>query len=175
MRRVGVSLAAIAVMAFMNPVEAQQKRASPHETATATIEGAKVEVTYGRPYKKGRTTWGGQLVPTGKVWRLGADEATTLKTDKALQFGDLTVPAGEHTLFLHYAGEDSAQLVVNKQTGQWGTAYDEKQDLGRVPLKREKATEPVEQLTIAVEPQTGGGIFKITWDNATYAAPFKVQ
>jgi hypothetical protein len=78
-------------------------------------------------------------------------------------------------LFLHYGGEDSAELIVNKQTGQWGTAYDEKQDLGRVPLKREKASAPVEQLTIAVEPQAGGGVLKITWDDATYAAPFKVQ
>jgi hypothetical protein len=175
MRRFGLPLAAIAVMAFTNPVAAQRQRASPHETTTATIEGARIEVTYGRPYKKQRTTWGGQLVPTGKVWRLGADEATTLKSDKALQFGNLTVPAGEHTLFLHYGGEDSAELIVNKQTGQWGTAYDEKQDLGRVPLKREKASAPVEQLTIAVEPQAGGGVLKITWDDATYAAPFKVQ
>lgn len=175
MHRVGVTLGAIAMMAFLNPVEAQRQRASPHETTTATIEGAKIELTYGRPYKKGRTTWGGQLVPTGKVWRLGADEATTLKSDKALQFGNLTVPAGEHTLFLHNGGEDSAELVVNKQTGQWGTAYEEKQDLGRVPLTREKASAPVEQLTIAIEPEAGGGVLKITWDEATYSAPFKVR
>jgi hypothetical protein len=174
MRRFGSLVAAIAVMAFMNPVAAQQKRASPHETTTATIEGAKIEITYGRPYVKGRTTWGGQLVPAGKVWRLGADEATTLKTDKALQFEGLTVPAGEHTLFLHYGGENDAHLVVNKQTGQWGTAYDEKQDLGRIPLKREKAS-ATEQLTIGVEAAPGGGVLKITWDEATYSAAFKVQ
>lgn len=177
MRSSGTLLAAIAVMAFVNPVVAQQKRASPHETTTATIGGAKIEITYGRPYKKGRDVWNTAVtqVPGKDVWRMGADEATTLETSAALKFGDLTVPAGEYTLFLGQQPDGNRQLIISKQTGQWGTEYNAAQDLGRVDMKRQDAA-PTEQLTIAVEPSTaGGGVLKVTWDNLTYSAPFTVQ
>jgi hypothetical protein len=87
-RQFGALMATVAVAAFINPVLAQQKRASPHETASATIGGAKVDISYGRPYKKGRATWGSPLmqVPNQTTWRLGADEATTLKTSAPLAF-----------------------------------------------------------------------------------------
>ena len=77
---------------------------------------------------KGRTIWGG-LNPWDKVWRLGADEATTLTTDRALEFGAVRVPAGKHTLYM-WVSEKEPQLIINKQTGQWGTEYEAKQDSG---------------------------------------------
>jgi hypothetical protein len=176
MRRVGTLVAALAVMSFVNPVFAQRQRASPHETTTAALGSAKIEITYGRPFKKGRDVWNGAVTqaPSKDVWRMGADEATTLKTSADITIGNLKVPAGEYTLFFAH-GADAGSLIVNKQTGQWGMSYDAKQDLGRVELKQEKNASPVEQLTISVEPQGSNGTLKIAWDDRTYSAPISAQ
>src|SRR5262245_35963608 len=92
-----------------------EKRASPHDKTEATVDGARISIEYGRPYVKGRKIDGG-LVPYGKVWRTGADEATTMTTDKALMFGAVSLPAGTYTLFT-LPGETEWKLVINKQTG----------------------------------------------------------
>jgi hypothetical protein len=173
MKRFGVLVAALAVAAFANPVAAQQQRASPAKTATGTIGGAKIEINYSAPSKKGRQVWGGALLnsPSAEVWRLGANEATTLKTSAPLQFGSLKVPAGTYTLYFDHAKEGAEKLIISKQTGQWGTEYNQAQDLGRVDLKMEKLSSPVEQLTISVEQQGSGGAIKIAWDDRAYSAP----
>ena len=151
--------------------QAQEQRKSPHETAKATIDGANITIEYGRPSMKGRKIMG-ELVPFGKVWRTGADEATTLTTDKELQIAGTIVPAGKYTL----PGQADWQLIVNKQTGQWGTEYDQKQDLGRVPLKKAATPAPVEQLTISVDKNpAGGGLLKIAWENTALTAPITVR
>jgi hypothetical protein len=179
------SILTLAVMAATTlPLVAQQKRLSPHETVSAVIEGGRVTVTYGRPYtKKGdtgevRKIWGG-LVPYGKIWRTGADEATTLITQKALLFGDTVVPPGAYTLWTLPAEDGSAKLVINKQIGQWGVgpnSYDEKNDLARINLTKTALDTPVDQLTIAVSKNPGGGgVFKLSWENIQYSAPFTVQ
>src|ERR687896_70549 len=111
----------------------ENQRPSPHETVNATVDGAKISVTYGRPYMKGRKIAGG-LVPYGQVWRTGADEATTLVTDKALMFGSTHVQPGTYTLYT-LPSEKGWELIINKQTGQWGTDYDQAQDLARIPMK----------------------------------------
>ena len=102
------------------PLLAQQKRVSPHETISTVIDGNRVTVVYGRPYTKNpktgevRKIWGG-LVPYGKVWRTGADEATLLITQKPILFGDAVVPAGVYTLFTLPQADGSAKLIINKQ------------------------------------------------------------
>jgi Protein of unknown function (DUF2911) len=151
----------------------EKKRASPHETVTATVDGAKISVTYGRPYMKGRKVAGG-LIPYGAVWRTGADEATTLVTDKGLMFGNTHVSAGTYTLYTH-ASEKDWQLAINKQTGQWGTEYNAAQDLGRVPLTLAKTPSPVEQFTIAIVDTPAGGDLRLTWDTTQASAPFTVM
>ena len=98
----------------------------------ATIDGANISIEYGRPYMKGRKIEGG-LIPYDSIWRAGADEATTLTSDKALVIGGTKVPAGKHTLYVAATAGDW-QLAINNQTGQWGTDYDQKQDLARVVL-----------------------------------------
>ncbi len=122
------------------------KGGSPHETVEYKVGAATVTITYGRPYLKGRSL--DTLAPAGKVWRTGADEATTLKTDKDLQIGTLAVPAGTYTLYT--LPGSPWQLIVNKQTGQWGTVYQQGQDLGRVPMTAGTLSSPAEQLTVAV-------------------------
>jgi hypothetical protein len=172
MRKLTPILALAMTAGMMTAMHAQ--RASPHETAKATIDGATITVEYGRPYVKGRKIMGG-LVPYGKVWRTGADEATTLTTDKATQIAGAAVPAGKYTLYT-LPGESEWQLIINKQTGQWGTEYAQAQDLARVPLKKGATSAPVEQLTISIDKNpAGGGVLKIAWESTELTAPITVS
>jgi hypothetical protein len=166
-------LVATAFVAATGLLANQRQRASPHETVNATVDGAKISVTYGRPYVKGRKIVGG-LVPYNQVWRTGADEATTLVTDKALMLGNAHVGPGTFTLYT-LPGEKEWKLIVNKQTGQWGTEYDEKQDLGRIPMTVSKTSAPVEQLTLEVADTPAGGELRLSWENTRATAPFTVM
>ena len=142
---------------------AQQQPASPPGTASFTFaDGKTITITYSRPYVKGRKIFGG-LVPYGQVWRTGANAATTMKTDTDLTIGGSKVPAGTYTLY-SIPEEKKWTLIINKQTGQWGTAYDEKQDLARVEMKVSKNASPTEQFTIGFE-QTGDtkAVLKLDW------------
>jgi len=179
------SILTIAVIAASTlPLMAQRQRISPHDTISSVIDGNRVTIVYGRPYTKDphsgapRKIWGG-LVPYGKVWRTGADEATLLITQKPIVFGDTTVPAGAYTLFTLPEEDGSAKLIINKQVGQWGIgpgSYDEKQDLARIDLKKDALEKPVDQLTIAIARNpAGGGILKMMWENTQFSAPFTVQ
>jgi hypothetical protein len=154
-------------------LDAQRERASPHEKVNATVDGAKISIEYGRPYAKGRTIFGG-LVPFGQVWRTGADEATTLVTDSTLVFGTTEVPAGTYTLYT-VPGEKDWTLVVNKQTGQWGTQYTQAQDLARIPMKRAATSAAVEQLTISIADTAAGGTLRIEWADTAATADFTVK
>jgi hypothetical protein len=169
-----VGLIAVAGVAAQKTTQVHPGRGgSPHVRTQWVIEGAKVSIEYGRPFLKGRTV-GKDIVQHGFVWRAGADEATTLKTDRPLVFGSLTVPAGTHTLWV-MPNADKWQLIFNKQTGQWGTSYDEEHDLGKVDMKLEKPAAAVEQHTISIDPQAGGGVLKIEFGQARATVPFKVQ
>ena len=116
------------------------------------INGQKITIEYGRPSMKGRKIMGG-LVPYNKVWRTGADEATTLKTPIALDIGGAHVPAGTYTLYT-LPSEGTWKLIISKQTGQWGTVYNENQDLARVDMKKSEIVVPVEEFTIAFDQDT---------------------
>lgn len=166
-----VTVAVIASGALL--ANQEKKRLSPHETVSGTVDGAKISITYGRPYMKGRKVVGG-LIPYDSVWRTGADEATTLVTDKALMFGNTHVSAGTYTLYTH-ASEKDWQLAINKQTGQWGTEYNPAQDLGRVPLTLSKTSGPVEQFTIEIADTPAGGDLRLTWDTTQATAAFTVM
>ncbi len=147
---------------------------SPHETTGAVVGGNRVTITYGRPSMKGRKIWG-ELVPFGKVWRTGSDEATILVTQKPIMIGDTAVPAGAYTLWTLPAEDGSAKLIINKQIGQWGVgpgSYDEKQDLARVDLKKTDLDTPVEEFTMAV---TRTGDIKLSWDKTQYSVSFTAQ
>ena len=176
MKLIQSTLVALTALALTSPLFAEEKpRVSPHETVNAAVGDAKITIVYGRPYSKDpksgekRKIWG-TLVPFSKVWRLGADEATTLTTDKDITIGGTAIAAGIYTLFL-MPEEGAAKLIVNKQTGQWGTKYDEKQDLVRIDMKKQAADKPVDQFTIAVD----GGMLKLTWEDVQYSAPIKAK
>jgi hypothetical protein len=145
---------------------------SPHVRSAWTVDGAKISIMYGRPYLKRRSV-GKDVALYGKEWRTGADEATTLVTDKALTFGSLDVPAGTYTLYT-LPGENEWQLIISKKTGQWGIPYPAGRDLGRVPMKVDTATTPVEQLTISIDDTSAGGTLKVAWGATVASAPFTV-
>lgn len=170
------------------PLMAQQKKAastggvSPHETTSFVIDGNRVTIVYGRPHTKdprtgeARKIWG-SLVPYGKVWRTGSDEATLLITQKPILFGNATIPAGAYTLF-SLPTETGGKLIINKQIGQWGIgpgSYDEKQDVARVDLTKEALDTPIDEFTMSVAKNpSGGGLIKLMWENTQYSAVFTV-
>ena len=166
--------AAIAIVAlFVACVHAAAQRASPHDSTAATVDGAELTISYGRPYMRGRVIMGG-LVPYGRVWCPGADEATTLSTTKPLTIGDVKVAAGRYTLWM-LPSADQWTMIVNKQTGQWHTQYNSQFDLGRVALAKRTLPAPVDQLTFAIESaKGGGGNIVMSWETTEVSAPFTV-
>jgi hypothetical protein len=128
---------------------------SPPATASVVLSGQSVTIDYSAPSLRGRKMIGGNN-PYGQVWRTGANAATTLKTPVDLKIGDLTVPAGTYTIY-SVPSETTWKLIVNKQTGQWGTVYDPAQDLGRTDMQT------------AAPPATTVEKFEIKFENATSA------
>jgi hypothetical protein len=156
------------------PLAAQPNRPSPAATVTAKIDGADLKIAYSQPSMRGRKIWGG-LVPFGEVWRTGANEATTITLAKAIVLGGKDVPAGAYTLWTLPAADGSAKLIINGETGQWGTDYNGKKDFVRVDLKRTELAQAVEQFVIAIDAAPGGGVLKLTWDKLQYSVAFTVK
>jgi hypothetical protein len=182
MRRL-TSILLVTALAFAGamPLAAQQKRASPHETISKAVDGNRILIVYGRPYTKDprsgevRKIWGG-LVPYGKIWRTGADEAALLITQKPITLGGAAVPAGAYSLYTLPLEDGSAKLIINRQIGQWGTEYDVKQDLARVDLKKGAADAPVDQFTMVIDKAPeGGGVIKLIWEDLQYSVAFAVE
>ena len=181
MKSLRSTLFVFTALALTSALLAQEKpRVSPHETVNATVGDAKITIIYGRPYTKDpksgekRKIWGG-LVPYGQVWRMGADEATLFTTDKEVSIGGTSVAAGTYSLFLLPEEGGSAKLIVNKQTGQWGTKYDQSQDLVRIGLIQQKLDKPVDQFLISVEKTMADGVLKLMWDDTQYSATIAVK
>ncbi|HEU4884057.1 MAG TPA: DUF2911 domain-containing protein [Longimicrobium sp.] len=146
---------------------------SPRDTSEATVGSDRVFVDYGRPSMRGRPIMGA-LVPYGQVWRTGANAATTLVTPRDLRIGGTAVPAGTYTLYT-LPGESAWQLIINKQTGQWGTEYDQAQDLARIPMQVARTPAPVEQFTIALEPGGGNEVnLALMWENTRASVPMEL-
>jgi hypothetical protein len=128
---------------------------SPPATATTTLDGKSVMIKYNSPSMRGRKIMG-DLVPYGKVWRTGANPATTLIAETPLHIGTLDVPAGTYTLYTLPAAPGTPwQLILNKQTGQWGTEYNQDRDLGRTPLTAKTLKTPQEVMSITFENTKG--------------------
>lgn len=140
---------------------------------TAQVDGATINVDFGQPVKRGRDIFGA-LVPWDERWRTGANRATHFETDRALSFGDVAMPAGQYTLYT-IPNPDGGTLIINRQTDQGGTTYNEDQDLGRVPMTLTTLDEPVEVFNINVEDTSEGGELQIQWDRTAFVIPFTVD
>ena len=146
---------------------------SPPGQVEVTAGGAHFQIAYSRPAKRGRDIWGG-LVPHDEVWRTGANAATMFTTDRDLTIGGTRVPAGSYTLWSIYTPE-TTHLIINSQTGQWGTAYDESQDFARIVMHREELDEAVERFTIAIEPTEAGADLQLRWDRTQFSVPMTIR
>ena len=136
----------------MPPAQPGAPLPSPPATASVTVAGGTIDIHYNTPHMRGRKIMG-ELVPYGKVWRTGANPATTLITSVPLTFGTLLVPAGTHTIYT-LPSADTWLLIINNQTGQWGLTYDQAQDLGRTPMMAKPMTTPQEVMSISFENTT---------------------
>ena len=186
MNKIKSTLIIAAVVLGALPLLAQPKpRVSPQETITANIDGNNLKIVYSRPYSKDpksgeiRKIWG-KLVPYGKVWRTGANEATLLTTEQPVVMGGTTVPAGTYSLFTLPAADGTAKLIINKRTGQWGIPYKEQieatNELARIDLKKDTLDKTVDQFTMAIEQNpSGGGVLKMMWENTQFSVPFTVK
>ena len=150
------------------------KALSVRDTLHAGIGKATFMVDYSRPLARGRELVGG-IIPFGQVWRTGANAATQFTTSSPITLAGLSVPAGTYTLW-SIPRPDGVELVVNKQTGQWGTGYNAAHDLGRAALKVDTATTPVEKFTIGVVPsgETSGNLV-LEWGTFRWTAPIVVR
>ena len=138
----------VAGSARANPPSGDQQLASPPATATVKLEGKTITIHYNTPSIRGRKIFGG-LVPYDHWWRTGANPATTLITPVRLRIGKLDVPAGTYTLYTLPSQRDAWMLIVNKQTGQWGTIYHQDQDLGRTPMEQNALATPQETMSLS--------------------------
>jgi len=179
MRRV-LATTAIVVGGILAAAAAQKttqvhpgKGGSPHVKSEWTIDGANIAIEYGRPSIKGRPE--SKMMPAGKPWRTGADEATTITTDKALKFGTISLAPGTYTINTQ-PGEDGWQLILGKlgKPGQWGVPYNASLEIGRTPMTVATTKAPVEQLTISVDDTPPGGTLRIEWGGVSATANFTV-
>src|SRR5215213_1421406 len=147
---------------------------SVRDTARATIGGATFSVDYGRPLLRGRTLLG-DVIGYDRVWRTGANAATQFTTSVPITLAGLSLPAGTYTLWT-VPRRTGVDLIVNKQTGQWGTEYSRAQDLGTAPMKADSVSPPVEKFTISIEPADARhGTLTMAWGTFRWTAPIVVQ
>ena len=147
----------------MAPAQPGAPMPSPAATASATVAGGTIDIHYNTPHMRGRKIMGG-LVPYGQVWRTGANPATTLITSVALKFGDVLVPAGTHTIYT-WPTADEWKLIVNNETGQWGTEYKPEMDMGRTAMKAKPMNAPQEVMSISFENTTANSTeLHVRWE-----------
>lgn len=175
-------LATMLVAAISLSAQTPHPVKSPAAVESATIGGKSLTIHYASPHLNGRTghvfTKDGLIShdPTYPIWRAGANAATTLHTDAALSFDGLAVPAGTYTLFVDLSDADNWVLIVNKQTGQWGTDYDKAQDLGRIKLTTTKSAQTVQNLKFTLTSKGNmAGTLTLAWENVTASAAFTLH
>jgi hypothetical protein len=174
-----IGVAVVAAMFVAGTASAQQtvvtgtgNGGTPHVRSTWTMNGATISVEYGRPSLKGRPE--SQLMPPRTPWRTGADVATIITSNKPLTFGSTTLAAGSFTINTE-PGEKQWHLLLGKlgTPTQWGIPYLPNLEIGRVPMKLDRAAQPVEQLTISINPGQSPTL-QIAWGHTVASVPFHI-
>jgi hypothetical protein len=150
----------------------------PREEGQTVPPPLKLRVDYGQPHARGRAVEGALMADLDTIWRLGANEATSLTTDVDLVLGNLTVPKGEYTLYTRTSRTGEWMLIVSKKTRQWGTDYDSAMDLGRVPLRSRPLATPIESLSIWLIPaaeRAPNGELRFAWGTREFTVNWSVK
>jgi hypothetical protein len=169
MRRRSLVFVSLLILAIAPLALAQ----NPRGKAETSLSGKKVSIEYGQPSLKGRDVL--SEAPVGTVWRTGADKSTTFTTDADLVLGSATVPKGSYSVFTKRTGDKTWTLVLNKQTGQWGTEHDASQDLASVPLTWEQKDSGPELFTIELSSSGASGTLRLLWGKHVLTTPFKAR
>lgn len=166
-------LATILLVSVFTTLQAQDdksKRPSPLVQKQASIGDLTIAINYGSPAVKGRKIFGG-LEAYGKVWRTGANEATTFEVNKDVTINGEQLTAGKYALFT-IPGENEWIVIFNKQAEQWGAYnYDEKKDALRVTVKSSATPETTERLMFNIDSKTGKVIFM--WEKVAFSFDVK--
>lgn len=174
----GVAVALLIILGFVAKffVKQHDKSFSPEEEVTYNSEDLNIHVFYNRPYKKGREIFGG-LVPYGKVWRTGANEATTFQTSKDLQIEGNVLKKGKYSLWT-IPGEETWKVIFNSEYGQWGIGSDgeanrnPQKDVLTVEVHAVQQERIFEQFTISFEKVGEDAEMVLIWDKTLVAVPF---
>ena len=137
-------------------------RRSPRQVVLSSVGTVRIGIEWGQPQKRGREI-SGSLVRWNEVWMPGADESTTVTTNAPVRIGSLSVPAGDHTLYL-LPDQNRALLIISNDVGQFHTVHDAGRELGRVELTAASRPDSLEGLTFSIDPQGPSGLLKIAWD-----------
>jgi hypothetical protein len=170
------TFAVTALLVSTNIASAQ----SPAATETATFNGKTITIKYAAPAVRGRKIFGdGNLISHDAnypVWRAGANSATAFHTDADLDVAGLAVPKGDYTLYVNTKDPDHWELIINKQTGQWGLTYQPGQDLGRVKMNMSKPPATVENLKYTLSDEGGKkGKLQLAWESHVASVPFTLK
>jgi hypothetical protein len=147
---------------------------SVRDTARGSVGGVDATIDYSRPLARGRALVGG-LIPYGRVWRTGANAATHVTFSAPVELAGVPLEAGTYTLWT-LPTEGGVQLIINRQTGQWGTGYGQQHDIARVPMRVETTAAPVEAFTIRIEPAGEGeaaGALVMEWGTFRWSVPVR--
>lgn len=150
--------------------------APPRVQGQPAPKSFKVSIDYGQPHARGRAVAGALAADLGKVWRLGANEATTLVTEVDLDIGGTLVPKGTYSLFAETT-QGAWKLIVSKKIGEWGTEYDQAMDLARIPLRERTLTSPIESHTMWLIPaaDAASGELRFAWGTLEHSVTWTAK
>ena len=153
---------------------------SPPAQATVTIAGKKLTIRYSAPSVRGRKIFGdGGVIshdPNYPVWRAGANDATAFHTDANLDVAGLQVPKGDCTLYVSVKNPDAWELIISKETGQWGLSYNPAKDLGRTKMTMSKPSAPIEKLKYTLSDLGGNKAkLQLEWENHIASVPITLK
>jgi hypothetical protein len=147
---------------------------SVRDTVRASIGNARFTIDYGRPLMRGRVLVG-NILPYDRVWRTGANAATQFTTSAPITLAGMRIPAGAYTLWT-VPRTHGADLIVNRETGQWGTDYDSSHDLGMAHMSADTLATPVEKFTISIDSSSKArGALTMEWGPFRWTAPIEVR
>ncbi len=181
----------VAATAVAQPPQPQAR--APRDTTTVNVNGKPVSIAYGRPSLAGRTI--DELIkklPADRMWRIGANNVTTLTTETDLVIGGTTVPAGKYTLYVHAPETGDWHLAVNKDPGiplgklnpkvpperaqeLWPRldGYDKNikdSEVARVVMKQGTSATSTDPFTLVLTSSKGGALLTMSWGDRTWTA-----
>lgn len=173
MKRILIIIGVIAAVVLIGifAVRSWTKSGSPEAVAQVNQNGLTIKVDYCQPYKKGRKIFG-SLVPYGKVWRTGANEATVVDFDQNVVVAGQPLDEGKYSLWT-IPSQNGWIAIFNNETGQWGTNYDQTKDALRVPIVSRKHLPQAEQFYISFSPSTNGTNMILAWDETEAVIPIQ--